>query len=70
MIKYFRFSWHYVMWGISYTNLMMLMATIPVIEWDDDDDEKGTKQKKPKDIMEVESFEELADFLKLPKHKN
>lgn len=41
MIKYFRFSWEYVLWGISFPNLNMLLATIPVYEA-----EEGEKKKK------------------------
>jgi hypothetical protein len=32
VIKYFRFSWEYVLWEISFPNLNMLLATIPVYE--------------------------------------
>ena len=40
MIKYFRFSYEYVLWGIVYTNLIMLMATIPTYDSDDKKVEK------------------------------
>src|SRR5690606_5980700 len=31
-IKYWRFSWDYVVWGISFQNLMMLNETVPVYD--------------------------------------
>lgn len=37
MIKYFRFSFEYVLWEIGYTNLIMLMATIPVYDSEEKD---------------------------------
>jgi len=46
VIKYFRFSWHYVLWEISYTNLTMLLATIPT--YDD-----GKKKEEITDLKDI-----------------
>jgi hypothetical protein len=40
VVKYFRFSVDYILWEISYANLMMLLATIPKYEAPDRDKEK------------------------------
>lgn len=40
MIKYFRFSFDYVLWGISWANLNMLLATVPKYEAAKDEKEK------------------------------
>ena len=45
VIKYYRFSWDFVMRGISMQNLMMLMQAIP----DLDDEEE----------VEIDEFDEL-----------
>jgi hypothetical protein len=37
VVKYFRFKWDEVVWDLGYTNLVMLMATIPVYETDEDE---------------------------------
>lgn len=52
MIKYFRFSWEFILWGISWKNLLMLLNTIPVYD-----------AEKPEIVKEVEGFDDLADFL-------
>lgn len=61
MIKYFRFSWNEVLWEISYRNILMLSATIPVY--------KSKKEKKAatEDVQdrELNSGEDLASFLGL-----
>ena len=56
VIKYFRFNYDYVLWGISFTNLSMLLATIPDTEFDDEN-------KKEKAEV-VDGFQDLKDFLK------
>jgi hypothetical protein len=54
-MKYFRMSMEEIMWGISYQNMCMLMATIPKI----DADEEQRKEK----AKEVSGTQELAEFL-------
>lgn len=53
MIKYFRFSYDFVLWEIGYANLNMLMATIPDI---------GTGEEKE---VEVDSTSDLKNYLGL-----
>jgi|GEM_PF-3748917 len=53
VIKYFRFTYDYVLWDISYANLQMLLASIP--EYESIEEEK---------VEHVESLDGLADFLK------
>lgn len=53
-MKYFRMGMDEIMWGISYQNLCMLMATIPKI----DTDEKKEEKAKP-----VKDVQELAEYL-------
>lgn len=48
MIKYFRFSWHEVVWEVSWVNLNLLIATIP--------------SSKKKDKNESDEDEEVEDF--------
>lgn len=55
MIKYFRFDFDYVMWGIGYTNLIMLLATIPVYE--------SEEEKKEKPIDFGGDVNALANFI-------
>lgn len=59
MIKYFRFSYDFVLWEISYRNLNMLLATMPVYEPGDNDEE----DKEPGRPMTEQ--EELMKFLDL-----
>lgn len=60
LIKYFRFSWEEVMWELSWTNINMLMATIPQYK-------PAPKQKEPDDDDEIEAemAEDLKNFLKM-----
>jgi hypothetical protein len=57
VIKYFRFSYDYVLWEISYQNLAMLLATIPTYEAQDL--EKG-KEK----VEHVSGLDALQEFFK------
>lgn len=59
-MKYFRFSWDFVLWGISYVNLIMLQMTIPTYE----EKRKDDKKEKENDQEEVTGSEEtsLADI--------
>lgn len=59
MIKYFRFSWHQIMWEISYRNIMMLSATIPSYK------SKMDKKRDNESIQdrEINSGDDLASFL-------
>lgn len=59
MIKYFRFDYDYVLWGISFLNLNMLLATIPQYK------ESADKEVKKKRNGEPEDLEDIADFLKI-----
>jgi hypothetical protein len=58
VVKYFRFSYDYVLWEISFTNLNMLLMTIPVYDYDLDEDDP----EKPK---EVESIQDLFSSINL-----
>ncbi len=51
VIKYFRMSYDTVLWEISFSNINMLLATIPSMELDE-------KTK------EVDSLAELEDLFK------
>lgn len=42
-----------MLWGISYANLNMLLATIPVFEPDDDNKEKKKAGKKVTSLADV-----------------
>jgi len=73
VIKYFRFDYDFVLWGISYANLTMLLATIPVYESKIDSDDQQKEEEKEEDgrmevIPEV-SLVDLAAFVKIPKKK-
>lgn len=59
-MKYFRMSYDDILWGIGYTNLMMLLATIPSY--------KSEKEKQVK--KEVENLADLSSYLNIPKKKN
>lgn len=61
MIKYFRFDYDYVLWGISYMNLVLLMATTPSV-----DEEVETKKKESEEgDGEVQSFADLGTYLNM-----
>jgi hypothetical protein len=53
-MKYFRMSYEYVLWGISFANVNMLLATIPGLE--PEPGEEKTNQ--------VESLSDLQNFFK------
>lgn len=55
VIKYFRFTYDYVLWEISYQNLAMLLATIP--SYEATDLEKGKEKVEP-----VDGLDALAGF--------
>jgi len=56
VIKYFRFSYDYVLWEISFSNLNMLLASIP----DNEPVEAGDKEE----IAEpVDNMAELAQWM-------
>lgn len=42
-MKYYRFDVDYILWGISFTNLNMLLCSIP--EYEIEEDGKGGKEK-------------------------
>lgn len=52
-MKYFRMSFDQILWDLSWRNLMMLLATIPVYKRDKDDEKKS-----------VDGIDELGDELK------
>jgi len=54
IIKYFRFTYDYILWGISWTNVTMLLRTIPT-----DDDEPKEEEKT------INSIDELMPFLNI-----
>lgn len=45
--KYFRYEHDFILWGISWANLLMLSASIPVYE---SDDEEKASRKPAKEI--------------------
>ncbi|MEO6610748.1 MAG: hypothetical protein ABIT05_01405 [Chitinophagaceae bacterium] len=51
-MKYFRMSYEYVLWGISFANVNMLLATIPGLETDQGEEKTET----------VESLSDLQKF--------
>jgi hypothetical protein len=59
VIKYFRFTWDFVVWEISYVNLNMLLATIPVYKSDKKKKEDDDNDDRPGN---VEDEENLSDF--------
>jgi hypothetical protein len=59
-VKYFRFSVDYILWELSFINLSMLGATVPMYEPDDENEEKI-------EYEEVQDLSTLGEFLKLPK---
>ena len=48
VIKYFRFTYDYILWEISYANINMLLAAIPEYETEE---EKSKPQTKKIDSM-------------------
>jgi hypothetical protein len=52
VIKYFRFDWDFVLWGISFSNLNMLLATIPTYE----------KEDKKEEVIEHEGIDGIANY--------
>lgn len=56
VIKYFRFDYEFVLWGISWANLIMMLATIPTY--------KDTETKEDKEV-DIEQPADLLDFIKL-----
>ena len=64
MIKYFRLTgltngsggtWEYILWGISWANLLMLSASTPTYEKDKDGEENNDNLKEL-DEREIENF--------------
>ena len=55
-MKYFRFSWDEIMWGMSYANLVMLSATIPVYK-------RGSSSPVKEKVVDLGEIENEADFL-------
>ena len=62
IIKYFRFTWDQAVWEIGYTNLIMLMATIPVFDPDGEGEEKK-KEVKTEVVDFGNDIQALANFL-------
>lgn len=60
-MKYFRLSYDAILWEISYTNYVMLQATIPVFESDEEDNDK----KVSKAGSSHEGIDSLANYLNL-----
>ena len=56
-IKYFRFSYHEVLWEISWVNLNMLIISIPKSKFD------KKKSKSEYDTEEIEDFGEIMGAL-------
>lgn len=56
-MKYFHLKWDEVMWGISWANLVMLQATIPVI--DRGEDSGGDFTSPEKEINSPMAFKEF-----------
>lgn len=59
-MKYFRLSWEEILWEVSYQNLLMLSATIPVYK-----SAKGNGKKKDEldPSVNIDSGQDLANFL-------
>ncbi|MBD1394259.1 hypothetical protein [Mucilaginibacter glaciei] len=51
IIKELGFTWHYLMWGISWINLQMMLADAPAYESSDKED-----------IKEADSLEDFKAF--------
>lgn len=59
MIKYFRFSYDYILWGIGYKNLIMLLATIPVYKT-----EEEKKKEKDNEVVDFgDDVNALANYI-------
>jgi hypothetical protein len=56
-MKYFRWTPDYVLWGISFANVSMYVASIPTYKTEDE-------KKKTKEEEAVDGFEGLEDFFK------
>ena len=56
VIKYFRFTWDYALWDISYSNLNMLLATIPETDFDGQSTGEGGKSGKQEYSDGIDSF--------------
>lgn len=61
-MKYFRLTWEEILWEISYQNLLMLSATIPVYK---SAKEKGKKKDELDPTVNIDSGQDLANFLGL-----
>lgn len=56
-MKYFRLDYDTILWGISYVNFVMLQATIPIYDRDDQKSHVATGS-------ENDSLEDVDKFLK------
>lgn len=61
VIKYFRFSFDYVLWELSYSNLNMLLATIPDHE-PPKADEVEEKVPEEKQMAEL-AYKKMAEMI-------
>ncbi|GAA4328581.1 hypothetical protein GCM10023184_18540 [Flaviaesturariibacter amylovorans] len=59
-MKYFRLTPDYLLWELSFQNLTMLLATIPVYE-----PAEKKKDEEPAQGGPDKGFEDLASFLNL-----
>lgn len=50
MIKYFRFTYDYCLYDISYANLQLLQLAIPPIDFDEEEAAKE-EQKQQKEVL-------------------
>jgi hypothetical protein len=55
-VKYFKVSWEFVLWEISYANLIMLFASVPKV-----------KLNKKEDVQVVEDISGLEGFIQAKK---
>lgn len=55
VIKYFRFTYDYVLWEISFANLNMLLAAIP--------DHEPAETEEEKEPVPVDNMAELAKWM-------
>jgi hypothetical protein len=56
VVKYFRFSWHEIMFEISYSNLMMMLASIPNYNKADEDEEVYEDLSDENDFMKFFNY--------------
>ena len=56
VIKYFRFDFDYVRWGISWANLLMLRLSIPIYEPADAKKDDARNVETMEDVMDLENF--------------